>query len=173
MVVVLQVLLLLVSMFLVLIILLQRGRGGGLAGAFGGLGGQSAFGTKAGDVFTWLTVATATVWVLLAGVGGCVMRHADDTYGRTMFTTDAPDDAATEPDDPGMRGEGPTGPLFEDPEFPVDEPGESSPVIPDLPDGDAAAPESTPETTPDASPDATPDDSDSADSSDESTDEDN
>lgn len=42
--------LLLVSIFLILIILVQRGRGGGLAGALGGMGGQSAFGTKAGDV---------------------------------------------------------------------------------------------------------------------------
>ncbi|RLS51073.1 MAG: preprotein translocase subunit SecG, partial [Planctomycetota bacterium] len=40
------------SLFLILLVLIQRGRGGGLAGAFGGAGGQSAFGTKAGDVFT-------------------------------------------------------------------------------------------------------------------------
>ena len=39
------------SLFLIALVLIQRGRGGGLAGAFGGAGGQSAFGTKAGDVF--------------------------------------------------------------------------------------------------------------------------
>ena len=47
----------LVGMFLIGLILLQRGRGGGLAGAFGGMGGQSAFGTKAGDIFTRITIA--------------------------------------------------------------------------------------------------------------------
>ncbi len=55
-----------VSLFLILLVLVQRGRGGGLAGALGGPGGQSAFGTKAGDTFTWITAATAGVWILLA-----------------------------------------------------------------------------------------------------------
>ena len=45
--------------------LIQRGKGGGLAGAFGGMGGSSAFGTKAGDVFTRVTMITALVWILL------------------------------------------------------------------------------------------------------------
>lgn len=53
------------SLFLILLVLIQRGRGGGLAGAFGGMGGQSAFGTKAGDVFTKITVGVATFWILL------------------------------------------------------------------------------------------------------------
>ena len=55
-----------ISLFLILIILVQRGRGGGLTGALGGMGGQSAFGTKAGDTFTRVTVAVATVWILMA-----------------------------------------------------------------------------------------------------------
>ncbi|MFM9196710.1 MAG: preprotein translocase subunit SecG, partial [Planctomycetia bacterium] len=42
--------LVLTSLFLILLVLVQRGRGGGLAGALGGMGGQSAFGTKAGDL---------------------------------------------------------------------------------------------------------------------------
>ena len=53
------------SLFLILLVMLQRGRGGGLTGAFGGAGGQSAFGTKTGDVFTKFTVYTAVVWILL------------------------------------------------------------------------------------------------------------
>jgi len=54
------------SLFLVLVILVQRGRGGGLTGALGGMGGQSAFGTKAGDLFTRITIITAAIWVLLS-----------------------------------------------------------------------------------------------------------
>ncbi len=53
----------LVSVFMVIIILIQRGKGGGLAGAFGGVGGSSAFGTKAGDVFTKITIGVAIGWM--------------------------------------------------------------------------------------------------------------
>lgn len=53
------------SVFLILLVLVQRGRGGGLAGAFGGAGGQSAFGTRAGDVFTRVTIVVATFWIIL------------------------------------------------------------------------------------------------------------
>jgi preprotein translocase subunit SecG len=63
--VILPILLLLTSVFLILLVLIQRGRGGGLAGAFGGLGGQSAFGTKAGDLFTRITIGVATFWIIL------------------------------------------------------------------------------------------------------------
>lgn len=64
---------LIVSLFLILLILVQRGRGGGLTGALGGPGGQSAFGTKAGDLFTritsfvalgWITLCAFTMWLL-------------------------------------------------------------------------------------------------------------
>src|SRR5438132_8956013 len=56
----------LLSVFMVLVILVQRGRGGGLTGALGGMGGQSAFGTKAGDLFTRVTIVVAAIWVLLS-----------------------------------------------------------------------------------------------------------
>jgi len=61
----LMVLLILLGLFLILLVLIQRGKGGGLAGAFGGMGGQSAFGTKAGDLFTWITYGVSTCWLLL------------------------------------------------------------------------------------------------------------
>jgi preprotein translocase subunit SecG len=56
----------LISIFLILVILVQRGRGGGLTGALGGMGGASAFGTKAGDLFTKITIAVAFVWIVLS-----------------------------------------------------------------------------------------------------------
>ena len=63
---VLYLLLLLSSLFLVLLAMIQRGKGGGLAGALGGMGGYSAFGTRAGDLFTRITIVTASIWILLA-----------------------------------------------------------------------------------------------------------
>jgi preprotein translocase subunit SecG len=61
----LATLMILTSIFLILLILVQRGRGGGLAGALGGMGGQSAFGTKAGDLFTRITIGAAAFWIVL------------------------------------------------------------------------------------------------------------
>ena len=61
----LGVLLLFGSLFMMLLILVQRGKGGGLTGALGGMGGASAFGTKAGDVFTKVTVITSIIWITL------------------------------------------------------------------------------------------------------------
>jgi preprotein translocase subunit SecG len=55
-----------ICVILIILVLLQKGRGGGLAGAFGGIGGQSAFGSKTGDVFTWVTIVVVVVFLLLA-----------------------------------------------------------------------------------------------------------
>lgn len=55
----------LAAIFLILLVLVQRGRGGGLAGALGGMGGSSAFGAKAGDIFTKITIVSAAIWIVL------------------------------------------------------------------------------------------------------------
>ena len=60
------VLFIFVSVLLILLILVQKGRGGGLSGAFGGAGGNTAFGAKTGDVLTWATSIMFGVFVLLA-----------------------------------------------------------------------------------------------------------
>ncbi len=64
----LAILMIVTALFLILLVLIQRGRGGGLAGAFGGMGGQSAFGTKAGDMFTRITIGVAAFWIILCVV---------------------------------------------------------------------------------------------------------
>ncbi len=81
----------LLSLFMILLILVQRGRGGGLVGALGGPGGQSAFGTKAGDLFTRITVVTAAIWIFLLGfatwwytekgIGAALPKDAATTAG--------------------------------------------------------------------------------------------
>lgn len=63
---VLAVLFIIVCVLTMLVVLIQKGRGGGLSGAFGGVGGHSAFGAKTGDVFTWITVGLSAAFLLLA-----------------------------------------------------------------------------------------------------------
>ena len=55
-----------VCIFLILLILIQKGRGGGLASAFGGGGGNTAFGSKTGDVLTWATSIAFGVFLVTA-----------------------------------------------------------------------------------------------------------
>lgn len=72
-----------VSALLVVVILMQRGRGGGLAGAFGsGGGGNSAFGTKIGDVFTTVTVVLFVIFLLLSvGLNYAFHDHKETISG--------------------------------------------------------------------------------------------
>jgi preprotein translocase subunit SecG len=62
------------GVFLIGLVLIQRGKGGGLAGAFGGVGGSSPFGSKAGDTFTRITIYVAAFWILLIIVQVRVMN---------------------------------------------------------------------------------------------------
>lgn len=57
-----------VSLFMMLVILIQKPKGGGLSGAFGGAGGssQSVFGARTGDVLTWVTVFCFVAFIGLA-----------------------------------------------------------------------------------------------------------
>src|SRR5262245_60954181 len=76
------ILMFLTSLFLILLVLVQRGRGGGLAGAFGGMGGQSAFGTKAGDMFTRITIIVAAIWILLSIATIKVLNRSQSVFGQ-------------------------------------------------------------------------------------------
>ena len=55
-----------VCLFMILLVLIQKGRGGGLASAFGGAGGNTAFGSKTGDVLTWATSVVFGIFLILA-----------------------------------------------------------------------------------------------------------
>ena len=58
-----------VTICLILLILIQKGRGGGLSGAFGGAGGgTSLLGTKTGDFLTWVTICLVVIFLVLAAV---------------------------------------------------------------------------------------------------------
>jgi preprotein translocase subunit SecG len=71
-----------VCLLMVLTVLIQKPQGGGLSGAFGagsGGSGQTAFGTKTGDV---LTIFTVVVFVLFASIGAVL------TIGSRPLTAD-------------------------------------------------------------------------------------
>ncbi|HPP53010.1 MAG TPA: preprotein translocase subunit SecG [Thermoguttaceae bacterium] len=79
----LSFLLFVTAIFLILLILVQRGRGGGLAGVFGGPGGQSAFGAKAGDLFTRITIGVVAFWIVLCLVSIRVLGTQEELLGET------------------------------------------------------------------------------------------
>ena len=51
---------------LILIILIQKGRGGGLSGAFGGAMASGILGSKTGDFLTWVTIVLVGIFLGLA-----------------------------------------------------------------------------------------------------------
>jgi len=53
------------AVVLILVILIQKGRGGGLSGAFGGGMASGILGTKTGDFLTWVTVGLVGALLLL------------------------------------------------------------------------------------------------------------
>ena len=60
------VLFIFICLILMGLVLIQKGRGGGLASAFGGGGGHTPFGTKTGDVLTWTTSVVFGIFIMLA-----------------------------------------------------------------------------------------------------------
>jgi preprotein translocase subunit SecG len=87
----LAIILSLLAIFLVLLVLVQRGRGGGLAGALGGAGGSSAFGAKAGDVFTKITIVVATIWIIICVCAAYWSKHRSDSLGTASPTINSTD----------------------------------------------------------------------------------
>jgi preprotein translocase subunit SecG len=87
---VLIILIVLLSLFMILLVLIQRGKGGGLAGAFGGVGGSSAFGSRAGDMFTRITLVVAGIWLLAAMVAVVLLQGTAEDAKRERPTIIAP-----------------------------------------------------------------------------------
>ena len=92
----LLVLLFLTAIFLIVLVLIQRGKGGGLAGALGGMGGQSAFGTKAGDLFTKITIGVAAFWIILCLASGKMLAPPKDPLQQALS-----EQAAAQKEQPG------------------------------------------------------------------------
>lgn len=86
---------LIVSIAMILLVLIQRPQGGGLSGAFGAGGGggggagQTAFGTKTGDVLTGATITIFVLFLITAIVLNFATRPADPSDNVPTLTTPA------------------------------------------------------------------------------------
>ena len=54
------------SIVLILVVLIQKGKGGGLSSAFAGGMASGILGSKTGDVLTWITIGVVSVFILMA-----------------------------------------------------------------------------------------------------------
>jgi preprotein translocase subunit SecG len=77
-----------VCLVLLMVILLQQGRGGDIASAFGGSSSQTAFGARAGaTLLTRITTVTAVLFMLGAVVLGVMWQR---TGGSSVVSGKAP-----------------------------------------------------------------------------------
>ena len=74
---------------LIFIVLIQKGKGGGLGAAFGGAG-NSLLGTKTGDFLTWVTICFVAVWLLLSVVAAKWFKPRSSEYLQSQQTPVAP-----------------------------------------------------------------------------------
>jgi protein translocase SecG subunit len=126
---IIMVLFIVVCVFMVLTILIQKPQGGGLGAAFGGgsaSSGQTAFGTKTGDALTVFTVLVFVAFLVFAVLLNLGMKQpkpgagtaAQGTGGTTTAPATTPETTpATTPADPASApattpagGEAPTTP---------------------------------------------------------------
>ena len=119
-------LLILMCVFLICLVLIQRGKGGGLAGAFGGgAGSSSAFGTKAGDVFTRVTMITAGIWIATNMILVILSNQRTSAWNDTPATGSANKSAFSTPTDKNA---------------PADKTAPGTPGTPGVPNTGAASP---------------------------------
>ncbi len=89
---------LVVSIVMILLVLIQRPQGGGLSGAFGAGGsgggggggaGQTAFGTKTGDVLTWATIGIFLCFLTFAIVLNFATRPQKASFAEPVINPPA------------------------------------------------------------------------------------
>src|SRR5262249_32173816 len=102
---ILNVLVILTAVFLILLVLIQRGKGGGLAGAFGGAGGSRALRSRARDPFPHIppntALGTAAVFVLLIMLMVKIIPQPHAGGTPSSSAPQAPVPTAPGPENPG------------------------------------------------------------------------
>jgi len=93
-----------ISLFLIAVILLQAGKGGGVADTFGGSQMQNMFGTKSTTVLTKLTAVCAIGFIItcisLAVLSSKKTKSIVDNMSIPQATTSAPEAKAPAPLEP-------------------------------------------------------------------------
>ena len=92
---------------LILMVLIQKGRGGGLSAAFGGSMASGILGSKTGDFLTWATIVLVGVFLTLAVVMAKFYRSTVSDFGAGQpVRQEQPADLETPPvDDVGATTE--------------------------------------------------------------------
>ena len=78
---VMAILFIVCGLALMLIILIQKGKGGGLSAAFGGGMASGILGSKTGDFLTWFTIVLVGLFLLLAVVMDKFYRPSITSFG--------------------------------------------------------------------------------------------
>jgi preprotein translocase subunit SecG len=121
------VLFVLVSILLVLVILIQKGRGGGLSGAFGGGMASGLLGSKTGDFLTWVTIVVVAIFLTFAVLLAKFYRPRVGEYGvQAPAPTSQP---AAAPPETGAPAAPPAAPAGQAPaQPPTEQPGAAAPA---------------------------------------------
>ncbi len=134
----------LVSIILILVVLMQKGRGGGLSGAFAGGMASGLLGSKTGDFLTWVTVGLVSVFLVLAVLMARYYRP-QVRYGTTLPQTTKQSVPAGQPAAPQAGTSGQTTPAAPAP-APQPEAAQPSAPAPEPEATQPAAPTSQPST---------------------------
>jgi preprotein translocase subunit SecG len=70
------------AVMLILIVLIQKGKGGGLGAAFGGSMASGLLGSKTGDFLTWVTIAAVSVFLVLAVIMAKFYKPSISNFGQ-------------------------------------------------------------------------------------------
>ena len=87
---VIAVLFVICAIALVLIVLIQKGRGGGLSGVLAGGMASGILGSKTGDFLTWVTIGLAVVFLFLAVVMAKFYKPTVSDFGPGPAAQQAP-----------------------------------------------------------------------------------
>jgi len=147
---VLTVVFLLICVLMVLMVLIQKPQGGGLASAFGGSAassGQTAFGAKTGDALTLITIGVFVLYLVIAMALNIGIRPITAAAGNDTASSATPVDGAVPADGavPVDTDAPPTQPAIDpaitpDATTPVNPPVISPSTAPDVPAAEAPVP---------------------------------
>jgi preprotein translocase subunit SecG len=90
---------------LVLIILIQKGRGGGLSGAFGGAMAGGILGSKTGDFLTWVTIVLVGIFLGLAVILAKFYKPSVGDFGQPAPTRQQVPTTTEQPSAPTDTGQ--------------------------------------------------------------------